>query len=217
MQLVVTQAFAESALGAVAFEEGKFGDAQSALQVADELFSVCRHGEGHALNDRRRAAVERHLAAETRRSELNMALRFAVRSLDRYQKQRSPAGMAACEIEQGRLEMMDGGRRIDRSVKRLMARLEDTQQRNLLELDPWVPKVLVRFAEEVEDAGLVEHAKRLVLDGERRLVDWANRGAERTTGRLNSVRQRAGKLVAFEMGGEARSEEDAVCQVQVSA
>ena len=191
MDLVVTQAFAQSALGAVAFEEQRFGEAQAALRAADDLFEACRHNEGHALNDRRRAGVERHLEATTRRSQYRLSRRFALRGLERYRELGSPAGMAACEIEAGRLEMLRSGR-LDRRVANLIERLEDTQQRNLLELDPWVPKIFLRFAGEVEDAALIERAQHLVAASERRLVDWASQGVGRASKQIGGVRQRAG-------------------------
>jgi DNA-binding transcriptional ArsR family regulator len=218
MDLVVTQAFAQSALGAVAFEEQRFGEAQAALRAADELFEVCRHNEGHALNDRRRASVERHSEAANRRSQFRISRRFALRGLERYRELGSPAGMAACEIEAGRLEMLRSGR-LDRRIANLIERLEDTQQRNLLELDPWVPKIFLRFAGEVEDAALIERAQHLVTASERRLVDWASQGVGRASKQISGVRQRLAERrhVAFEMGGEARREEDAVRQTQVLA
>jgi DNA-binding MarR family transcriptional regulator len=210
MNLVVTQAFAQSALGAVAFEEQRLGEAQAALRSADELFEACRHSEGQALNDRRRAGVERHLETTARRSQLKVSRRFALRALERYRALRSPAGMAACEIE-----ILRGGR-VDQRVATLVARLEDTRQRNLLELDPWVPKIFLKFAEEMEDADLAERAQHLVAASERRLADWANQGVGSVSKRIGGLRQRhtARRFVAFEMGGEARSEEDAVCQTQ---
>jgi tetratricopeptide (TPR) repeat protein len=218
MNLVVTQAFAQSALGAVAFEEQRFSEAQAALRSADELFEACRHSEGHALNDRRRASVERHLEATARRSQLKVSRRFALRALERYQQLHSPAGMAACEIEDGRLEMMRGGR-VDQRVASLVERLEDTHQRNLLELDPWVPKVFLRFAEEVQDADLAERAQHLVAASERRLADWASQSVGHAFKRIGGVRERLAerRFVAFEMGGEARNEEDAACHTQVVA
>jgi DNA-binding MarR family transcriptional regulator len=213
MSLVVTQAFAQSALGAVAFEEERLGEAQAALRSADELFEACRHSEGHALNDRRRASVERHLEMSARRGQLKVARRFALRALERYQQLRSPAGMAACEIE-----IMRGGR-VDRRVANLVERLEDTHQRNLLELDPWVPKIFLKFAQEMEDADLAERAQHLVAASERRLADWATQSVGSTSKRIGGLRQRLAdrRFVAFEMGGEARSEEDAVCQTQAVA
>ena len=215
MSLIVTQAFAQSGIGAVAYEEQRFTDAQAALRTAGELFEACRHSEGQALNDRRQAVVERQLG----RSQFKVARQFALRALERYQHLHSPAGMVACEIEHGRLEMMSGGR-ADRQVNRLIERLEDTRQLNLLELDPWVPKVFVKFAEEVGNASLGERAQHLMKASERRLADWTNSGiVERATKKIDGVRGRVAqrRYVGFDMGGEARSEEDAVCQNQLVA
>lgn len=217
MGLVVTQAFAQSALGAVAFEESRLTEAQASLRLADGLFEACGHSEGHALNDRRRAIVERHLETEGRRSEFGVARRFALKALERYQQLQSPAGMVACEIEAGRQEMMGGGR-VDRQFARLIERLDDTHQLDLIERDPWVPKVLHRFAEEAGNAALGERAQQLVAASERRLAYWASQSAGRVVERVSEVRQKLQHTDAFpfEMGGEARREEDAVCQTQVA-
>ena len=218
MNLVVTQAFAQSALGAVAYEEERFAEAQHALCAADKLFDICRHDEGHALNDRRQAVVERRLASAGRRGQLSVARRFALKALERYQQLHSPAGMVACEIEYGRLEMMGSGR-ADQQVTRLIRRLDDTRQLNLLELDPWVPKVFVRFAEELGNASLGERARHLMQAGERRLADWTGNGVSgQAADWIDGARQQVvrRRYVGFEMGGEARSEEDAVCQSQVA-
>jgi DNA-binding transcriptional ArsR family regulator len=219
MNLVVTQAFAQSALGAVAFEEQRFEEAQAALREAERLFDACRHDEGRALNDRRRAVVERQLATAGKRGEFNAARRLALKALERYQQLRSPAGMVACEIEYGRSEMLGGGR-ADRQVARLIERLDDTRQLNLLELDPWVPKVFARFAEEVGNAALGERAQHLMQASERRLADWSGGGLTgRLAERIGELRQQVVRHphVGFDMGGEARSEEDAVCQSPVGA
>jgi tetratricopeptide (TPR) repeat protein len=211
MNVVVTQAFAKSALGAVAYEQGRLPEAQTALEAADRLFEAARHGEGHALNDRRRAAVARRLGLIQGRHQLHAARRFALKALERYVALRSPAGMAACEIETGRLELMTPGGHVDKQVAGLIERLDDTRQLNLLELDPWVPKVLVNFADEIGNLDLGERATELVRDGQRRLAAWTSKGVVgRAAGQRATETGRPGSSdrgASFDMGGEARIED----------
>jgi tetratricopeptide (TPR) repeat protein len=213
MDLVVTQAFAQSSLGAVAYEEERLHEAQAALQAADELFERAGHSVGHALNDRRRSSVERRIEVLAGRSELAVARRFALKGLERYRALRSPAGMAACEIETGRLELATRGGRVDLQVDSLIERLDDTRQLNLFELDPWFPKMLVSFAEDVGNAELGERAKGLVRDGQRRLAEWASSsvGGQVADGGVRFVSMlRPRRSAGSDMGAETLQEEKAM-------
>jgi DNA-binding MarR family transcriptional regulator len=192
MQLTAVEAFARSALGAVAYEEASLGEAADALRVADALFRACDHREGLALNQRRQAVVERTAAAAARADHLEPAKDFVNQALQAYRALRSPAGIAACEIETGRVRLI-GREHPSDAVGSLVRRLEDTRQRNFLELDPWFPNSLCAFASEVEDEDLSNQASQLFTAAERRR-------AERT----GTVSDLCEDRPSNDMAGEAR-------------
>jgi DNA-binding MarR family transcriptional regulator len=218
MGLLVTQAFAQSALGAVAYEQERLGDGQAAMVRAGKLFSECRHEEGHALNERRQAVLERRLLEERAGGEMHAGRRFALCALARYQRFRSPAGMVACEIEGARLERIAGGE-VSGRIARLIERLDDTRQLGLLELDPWVPTVFCQFAKEVGDGKLGELAQYLMNSSRQRLARVSGRASGAAAGLIEGARKQFGEpgYVGCDMGGEARSEEDAICRLAMAA
>ena len=216
MGLGVTQAFAHSALGAVAFHSGELHEAQSELRQAEEGFLVYEHRKGLALNSRRRAAVARLLTLEqSRRADLEGVEKLIEYALHHYQVLHSPAGETACEIERGRFRLMCQGEAPE-TVEALLRRLEEkTPERYLLELDPWVPRVLDSFAKATEHKALIGRAKEFLIDADRSLGELARksvRAAAAIVGRrgdgVNGETRRA--LGPDEMGGEARQELDAI-------
>jgi DNA-binding MarR family transcriptional regulator len=218
MDLLVAQAFAQSALGAVEYQERRMGEAQAALTQAHSLFEACGRREGLALKARRQAIVARHLADVSRRNQIGGVRKLIRSALERYQQLGSPAGMMACEIESARLSIMSHS---DPSgaITRLIRQLDDTQQCNLLELDPWVPTVLAVFAEEAGDERLREPAQGLLARAEQRLTEWTKRDPGRATrrraGRSSSIAKRFDG--SFEMGGETRRQRAAPSVVGLSA
>lgn len=203
MELFVTQAFALSALGAVAYEEGRLPEAMSRLEAAREIFDRDGHLEGAALNARRQAAVMRAMAVEDhRRRDVSVAARLVRKALAHYLRLRSPAGIAACEIEKARLEMLARGS-APALIAKLTERLEETPQRNLLELDPWVPHVLADFADQTGDDGFRVRAQRLLRATRRRLAEAAAVDVARILPVRAPVESRA-PLRGSEMGGESR-------------
>ena len=209
MDLLVTQAFAQSALGAVEYQLQRWPDAEAALGAAQKLFESCDHAEGLALNARRRATVARQAAAAAvKQTDLRGVERLIRSAFERYKHLRSPAGIAACEIERGRLQMMrSDGKRSPGAVKKLKILLENYHLRGLLEQDLWVPRVLNAFAHEIDDEGLSIQAEQVRLSAAQRLADRVAQGMrqipERVGGALGAGDEEEGVLVA-EMGGETQ-------------
>ncbi len=206
LDLTVTMAFAQSALGAVEYQEQRFEPAREALQQAHALFDACGHQEGLALNARRQAIVARSLFLGRRR-EFHEAERLIADASDRYRDLRSPAGITACEIEGARLYYMRHGK-APAQIAQLLARLGESEQSELVELDPWVPHQLASFAEYVGDDALAERARLLLADGQRRLAQLRPQAVPRATP-PSSVEAPIVEHVfggGFEMGGETRSQ-----------
>jgi len=207
LELLVTKAFAQSAMGAVEYQEERFADAFASLALAQKMFSRCKHVEGVALNGRRQATVARRLAGmkagPTQRSVADL-IAFAYR---RYTNLNSPAGVAACEIEQGRLQMIRRHGHVSETIEKLKALLQANRQREILELDPWVPHVLNDFAREAEDDALVTQANEVLESAGKRLADRAAQGVERLTGVVDWGKLEddgEGNALAAEMGSETR-------------
>jgi tetratricopeptide (TPR) repeat protein len=183
MGLLVTQAFAQSALGAVEYQQERWLEAEATLELAQELFERCDHAEGLALNARRRATVTRQAGVVSDRDNLSVVERLIRSAFQRYTHLRSPAGIAACQIERGRLQMLrcDGQRSVG-AVKNLKLLLQNFHQRDLLERDLWVPRVLDAFARETNDDVLAADAERVRLSAEQRLADRVAQGAREHAG-----------------------------------
>jgi DNA-binding MarR family transcriptional regulator len=202
MNLELIQAFALSSLGACAYQEREYDDARVHLNGAQVLFKLSRHREGLALNARRQGAVRCRLSGEltgARVARLEQQLNVTRKQ---YEKLRSPAGAAACDIDLGRVRLLAVTDPVI-EIARLMARLEDPPQRNLIELDPWVPTYLFEFSKETGDRALRGSAKGVVADGLRRRCDWfSQRGAGATE---DAPVAKVDKSI-LEMGSEPRHE-----------
>lgn len=221
MGLAITQAFAESALGAVAYQEDRLGEARESLIRAHDLFARCEHREGLVLNAKRHAAVARSISGAKSDGEFAAVQHLIAFAFDGYSRLRSPAGMAACQVEYGRLLMKSGGD-VSQVVTSLEARLSDESERRLLELDPWVPRVVDAFARETQDEGLAQHAWRLLQAAERRLADQAQEGKRRAAaliGRTKKPAEAPGTTELFvdDMGGEPRQAQDEVPELPIAA
>jgi hypothetical protein len=191
MELGVTQAFAWSALGAASYQNLDLDKATAALERAHLLFDRCDHRVGMALNLRRQAIVARRALDVCRAGDVGRIANLVATALERYTSLRSPAGAVACEIEEGRLALRGGGR--ESIVRRLLARLTDTRQRNLIELDPWVPRVLVDFAHDADDPELTTRSGELLESAERRVARHPEDEGDRA-------------IAVDEMAGESRRE-----------
>ena len=204
----VTAAFAQSALGAVDFQEGDLERASDTLKQARILFEQCRHGEGLALTMRRQAIVGRRLGL-ARRRDYRQVLELIEDASSRYSQLRSPAGVSACHIERARIDVLHDGE-ASTSIAAIMAGLEDEHDRPLLALDPCLPYMLISLAREVEHEGLAERAQAFVEEGvRRRRVERESSQAPRATTPTSDPEPLAPGATDdgwFEMGGETRLE-----------
>ncbi len=174
MGLVITQAFAYSALGAVEFQEQNFFEAEELLGQAHDIFDRWDHTQGKALNSRRRATVARQIAGastQPRYSPIESWIHSAVLG---YTDLESPAGIAACQIENGRVQMLRKNGKVKPTVNKLWVLLEDRASRRILKLDPWVPKLLYSFAQEVEDPALTKATHGVYEDAQQVLAEHAD-------------------------------------------
>jgi DNA-binding MarR family transcriptional regulator len=200
MDVPLMQAFALSSLGACSYQEGEYTIARGELNKAHTLFRACAHREGLALNTRRQAVVKHRLWEDADSSALNTLKRAVGSAHKQYEDLRSPAGAAACDIELGRVCLL-----LDvppeTPIARLKKRLDDPRQRDLIELDPWVPSYLLAFAARAGDKALRSSAKSVVADGQRRRCVWYSQ----LTGQpvLDDYTPAVDKGV-LEMGGESR-------------
>ncbi|HEY2055992.1 MAG TPA: tetratricopeptide repeat protein [Solirubrobacterales bacterium] len=213
MGLVITQAFAYSALGAVEFQEENFLEAGEFLSQAQGIFDRWDHTQGKALNSRRRATVARQIAITSSQRRYTYIEDWIETAFVSYQDLESPAGIAACQIENGRVQMLRKNGNVRPTVKKLAGLLSDRDSCKILELDPWVPKLLCSFAEEAQDASLVEVTHRVYEDAQDVLAQHADRSVQhlnlidgQTDGEHEWFRvgDESGNSSIAEMGGETR-------------
>jgi DNA-binding transcriptional ArsR family regulator len=202
--LGVTAAFALSALGAVAFDEDEYHRAAESFAHAQEAFARHQNGTGLALVRRRHAAAIRMLLQE-QEDLVSGAETVLAQALDQYRALNSPAGIVSCQIEQGRLGLLRG-QDASATVSLLVDLLDNrTSDRNMIELDPWVPRVLNAFAEETGDGALIERAKRCLRAADLRF----RRGADlikRVVGERSAASEPRSRV--DEMGGETRQQQE---------
>ena len=97
--------------------------------------------------------------------------------------------MAACQVEYGRLlEKREGD--ASQVVSALLARPDSPHERELLESDPWVPRVLDAFAQETEHEGLIKRARKLLTAGPRRLASQAKEGMRKASALMGRESER---------------------------
>ena len=167
LRLPLTQAFADSALAAATHEQGDDNTALAGLSKAEELFAERGHRDGIALNLRRKAIVLRRGA--TNRGDLDAAGEFLARARVLYGELRSPAGVVACGIEGGYLKLayrQDANEDCDQLIRHLRG----PSMRHMVELDPWVPRILLKFAEDAEHGELRVQALELLERSDLRLA-----------------------------------------------
>jgi DNA-binding MarR family transcriptional regulator len=216
MELWVTQAFARSALGAVEFQLDHLDAAQKSFGSAERLFDGCQHAEGIALNTRRQAAVARRVAEESSRPSYAAIERLIKLASEGYSRLQSPAGIVACEVEEGWVRMLRKGGRVQPVISRLQAILADRNSRNFLELDPWVPQLLCRFAQKAQDEALVLNSEHVVATAQEKLRERGSRSVEQVAEVVTEIEhQDEGELDALtvEMGGESRRDTNAFTEV----
>jgi tetratricopeptide (TPR) repeat protein len=211
MDLLVTQAFATSALGAVEFQERDFEHAQATLKSAQTVFDRCKHQEGIALNARRQATVARHLSGLGKKPNTHEVKALIRLAESNYKLMDSPAGIAACEIERGWMRKFSPScGKVEPVIKRLSNILEDSRQRRSLKLDAWLPGVLNDFAKEV-DGELAKKATKVYSAAKRQLEENGIQGVEsvsEVTGRIKTNHGSQPTSLAIEMGGESRRKQE---------
>jgi DNA-binding MarR family transcriptional regulator len=168
LELPLTQAFAQSALAAANHAQGSEGVALGQLIEAHELFERRGHRDGLALNLRRRAVVSRQTSPD--RQGLAEAKQYLDRAREIYVDLRSPAGIVACNVEVGQVAVAAGDDPTD-ACRDLQAVLDTPTSRRMLELDPWVPPLVLDFAEHAGDAQLQEDAESLVAQNARTMEE----------------------------------------------
>ena len=168
LSMKVTEAFAESALGAALWDLDDYDQAMQHLNASHELFAQAGHAEGMALNLRRRAVVQSYSSNALEHTSAGEQLN---RALDDYERMESPAGMVACVIGLGRVTSTSRGKAA--LVTRLVRWLgEGTWTRRLTEMDPWVPRMLAAFASETDDDRLAALSVAVLRGSDRRLTEF---------------------------------------------
>lgn len=204
--LLVTQAFAQSSLGAVEHQEQDFTTAQAALERAGELFAQSEHPEGLALNERRQAAVAQRLVPEPSKAAAHSIEGLIGRAKERYTRLRSPAGIVACEIEEGRLRLKRDGKGLEKVLETLQAMYLSDHERGFVELDPWVPLVFEEFAKELGDDDMLMRSASIRNKSAERLEDSGGAEIQLLAAQLGQLEEGEEERSALsaEMGGEAR-------------
>jgi DNA-binding MarR family transcriptional regulator len=171
LQLTTLQAFAQSSLGAVAHQRADPGKAQIALDHAYDLFEAIDHREGMALTRRRRAAVARRMLVEDV-GDVSGVKKLLQSARALYDDLRSPAGLAACTVESGRLALMSHkSKSVAEAVGLLTGKLENSDSRWLIERDPWAPEMLASFATDANAEDLTRRAEEVVTNAVERRGD----------------------------------------------
>lgn len=219
LDLVLTQAFARVALGAVAYQDEELGEARETLVNAGELFEECCHAEGVALSARRQSTVSRGLVEQGESKDYAGIVRLIKKAQGLYAKLASPAGVAACEIERGRVAIGRNHDDLGATLDVLTALLDDREELEFLELDPWVPRVLDAFAHDVGDTEFEQRAHRIRASAEDLLAARARRGLAQVRVAIDGIAKDATEHGpddrVSEMGGETRRENSDLVAVPV--
>lgn len=211
LELVLTQAFARVALGAAAYQAQELDEARDELVRARGLFENCQHAEGVALSARRESTVVRGLVEHGESKSYAGVVRLIKQARRLYAKMESPAGVAACEIERGRVAIGHDHGDLEATLDQLTALLDDREELEFLELDPWVPRVLDAFARDVGDTEFAQRAHHIRASAEELLAARAKRGLAQVKkividGIVRDVGGREPDDRVDEMGGETRRE-----------
>lgn len=218
MDLLVTQAFATSAMGAVEFQEKDLERAQVTLRSAQKIFDLCGHREGIALNARRQATVARRLSEIGVKPNTPEMKSLIAKAEGIYEEMGSPAGVASCEIERGWMRIFSPScGKLEPVVNRLNKMLvPNSRQWESLVHDAWVPQVLNTFAKEAEDEELTREARKLSQMAKRELEAKAEQGVESISTVAGSFKVTSeGRLSSSvaEMGGESSRKEQPLAMV----
>jgi hypothetical protein len=102
----------------------------------------------------RQAILQRSLRP-SQRFEGDEARELLQRTRHSYDRLKSPAGVVACYIDEGRLTLEAGKRLTAGWRRRLVDLITPIRRRELLEKDPWVPAMLSAFAQTLGDEELI--------------------------------------------------------------
>lgn len=206
LDLPVARAFATSGLGAAEFQERDFERSQARLKSVQNTFQRCKHREGVALNARRQTTVARRLSSEGVPPDEAEVKRLIRLSEKHYRSLGSPAGIAACEIERGRMRQIspDCGD-LDEVLDQLGDLLKN--ERGTLEQDAWVPQVLDDFAKEVGRGPFAKEARDIYSQSKRHLEEQGEAGVQgisRVAKDFHETGESDPSTEVIEMGGESR-------------
>jgi tetratricopeptide (TPR) repeat protein len=154
-----TLGFILTALGAVSYASGELGQAWASATEAAPL--LASSPPGHALSARRQAVIARDLAADGDTAMCRQSTELFSQSMEQYRALHSPAGIAACCVGLGRV-----GNEPDMSrfaINTLVGVASSGEGRLLLPLDPWIPALVKRWADESGDPDVY------------RVADWVYR------------------------------------------
>lgn len=182
LRLPVIQAFAHSALGSVAFDQGRWLESQLELKRAQRKFKEAhetdgRDWEGEVLSAKRQAVAARFEFEERLQGNLAIARQLNDEASERYRQMRRPAGMVACSIERDRQRMCEGVAPV--GIEFLIDLIDNKdREREYLESDPWVPSVLLAFAQETENEDLIARSRQVSKAARRKLRETLRRSVE---------------------------------------
>jgi tetratricopeptide (TPR) repeat protein len=171
-----TLGFTHTALAAVEYSRGNLDGAWKLTREAE--LELITSQPGRALNSRRQAVIARDLAANGDPSLGPQSAEHFDRSLMEYRELGSPAGIAACCVGLGQADNSHGA--TDAAIKGLVGVASSTAGRLLLPIDPWIPSLVNRWADETDDRDV------------RRVADWTYRS------------DKTGESGVDEMAGEPR-------------
>lgn len=207
LELHVARAFATSAIAATEFQEEDLELSQETLRLAQPIFDNCGHREGTALNERRQVTVARHLSALGTAPDESEVKRLIAAAEATYFDLGSPAGVAACEIERGWMRKISPScGDLGEVVERLEGMIKNGDERETLELDPWIPGVLRDFSKEV-GGSLERLARNLVSKSNRNLAEKGDQSVQNVSavaGDLDVTGKTRPTTNVVEMGGESR-------------
>jgi DNA-binding MarR family transcriptional regulator len=193
LSLTLTGAFADAALAATMHQQGHDeSDALASLDRAQGVFRARRFDDGLALSLRRRSVVLRERSATA--ADLDYAQQCVNQARELYTAIMSPAGIAACHIEDGLLATKRG-RATNKTCTQLVKLCKRPMMGYWIERDPWVPITLGHFAEQTGHEELQEVAAGML-----------SRNAELTNGSATngSAKHSAGKAAAVSKSSRAR-------------
>jgi DNA-binding MarR family transcriptional regulator len=207
LRLTLTGAFADTALAATMHQQGhNKNDALKSLDRAQDAFAACHFDDGLALSLRRRSVVLRERSATA--ANLDYAQQCVDQARKLYTAIMSPAGIAACHIEDGLLAAKRG-RATNQSCTRLVKLCKRPMMGYWIERDPWVPIMLRHFAEQTGHEELKDVAAGMLIRNAELTSGSATHGSDKRSDETNVAVSRpslasVSSTHVDHMGGEHR-------------